>query len=468
MSTSQDKTKTNPLGFESVGILIRKFAIPSIIAMLVTSLYNIVDQIFIGQCVGELGNAATNIVFPLTMCCISIALLFGIGGSSAFNLSQGRKELDKAPYFVGTATTMMILIGLILGIACVLFTEPILRFLGSPDSVLEYAKPYLSITAIGFPALILQAGGGHLVRADGSPKITMTINIVGALINIILDAVFVVYLGMGMAGAAIATVIGQVISCLIVVVYFFHFKSAELKPKHFVPRGFSLKQSTVLGLAPCFNQLAMMATAIVFNNSLAYYGAQSEYGDSIPIAVAGIVLKCAQILLAIIIGIAQGLQPIASFNYGAKNYDRVKRGYTIALKWGALISIIGFLLFQIFPAEIIGFFGKGSDLYVDFGVKFFRITVFMMCLIFIQPITSNFFTAIGKPKKGVFLSLTRQFIFLMPLILIFPRVFGFEGLLYCQPIADFLAAFVCVIMIVREFKKPEYSGSESFFILKRK
>ncbi len=468
MSNSNNAVKNNPLYYEGIGKLLTKFAVPSIIAMLVTSLYNIVDQLFIGQFVGELGNAATNIVFPLTMCCLSIALLFGIGSSSAFNLAQGRGEIDKSAYYIGCAITSMILIGVVIGLACFIFTDPILKFLGSPDSVMEYGHTYLSITAIGFPFLILQAGGGHLVRADGSPNITMTINIVGAVINIALDALFVVYFGMGMAGAAIATVIGQAVSSLIVVVYMFHFKSVKLKLKNFVPKWFSFKESCALGAAPFFNQMAMMTTQIIFNNSLKHYGAMSEYGDAIPIAVAGIVIKCMQLLFGIIIGIAQGLQPIASFNYGAQNYERVKRGYTLATKAGAVVSIVGFLIFQIFPAEIISMFGQGSAMYMQFGVKFSRITLFMMCVIFVQPITSNFFTAIGKPKKGIFLSLTRQFIFLIPLIIALPLIFGFEGLLYAQPIADLLACAICIIMAVREFRKPEYTNAEHFFIFKRK
>ena len=468
MNNTKDAVKNNPLYYENVGTLLRKFAIPSIIAMLVTSLYNIVDQLFIGQFVGELGNAATNIVFPLTMLCLSIALLFGIGGSSAFNLSQGRGEIKRSAYFIGCAISSMIIIGVVIGLSCFIFTDPILRFLGSPDSVMEYAHTYLSITSIGFPFLILQAGGGHLVRADGSPNITMTINIVGATINIGLDALFVIYFGMGMAGAAVATIIGQTISSLIVIVYLFHFKSAKLEPKHFVPRWFSFKESCALGAAPFFNQMAMMTTQIIFNNSLKYYGAMSEYGDAIPIAVAGIVIKCMQLLFGIIIGIGQGLQPIVSFNYGAENYDRVKRGYTIATKCGAIIAIISFLIFQIFPAEIISLFGQGSEMYIQFGIKFSRITMFMLCLIFVQPITSNFFTAIGKPKKGVFLSLTRQFIFLIPLIIVLPLIFGFEGLLYAQPIADLLACIICIVMIVQEFRKSEYADTEPYFRFMRK
>ena len=468
VDNTANSVQNNPLAFEPVGTLLRKFAIPSIVAMLVTSTYVIIDQLFIGNFVGELGNAATNIVFPLITCCIAAALLFGIGGSSAFNLSQGRGENERAPYFIGTSVTMMIAFGVVIGLCCLIFTDPILKFLGSPDSVMPYASEYLGITAIGFPALVLQSGGGHLVRADGSPRMTMIINLVGAAINIVLDAIFVAGFGMGMAGAAVATVISQYIACLIIIIYMMHFKSAKLHMSHFVPKGFAFKGSASLGMASFINQLAMMVTQIIFNNSLKYYGAQSIYGDSIPIAAAGIVIKVAQLLFGIIIGIAQGLQPIVSFNYGAKNYERVKRGYTIAIKTGMVVSVISFAIFQIFPEQILEAFGKGSDLYIQFGVMFFRITMFLTFLMFMQPISSNFFSAIGKPIKGVFLSLTRQFLFLIPLILVLPRIFGFEGLLYAQPIADFLAVVTCTILIVIEFHKPEFKDTESFFVGKRK
>ncbi len=467
MNTTDNTSTSNPLGYEPVGKLLRKFAIPSIIAMLVTSTYIIVDQIFIGNFVGEYGNAATNIVFPVITCCMSIALLFGIGGSSTFNLAQGRGENDKAPYYVGSSITMMASLGIIIGVLCLLFTDPILKFLGSPDSVMPYASEYLKIIAIGLPALIMQAGGGHLVRADGSPRMTMIINLTGAVINIILDAIFVAGMNMGMAGAAIATIISQYIATIIVIIYLFHFKSAKLTAYTFIPRGFAVKESASLGVSSFFNQLAMMITQIIFNNSLNYYGAQSIYGDSIPIAVSGIVIKVAQLLFGIIIGIAQGLQPIASFNYGAKQYDRVKRGYTIAIKSGMVVSLISFIIFQVFPSQIIGLFGKGSELYEQFGVLFFRITMFFVFLMFMQPISANFFSAIGKPLKSIFLSLTRQFIFLIPLVLILPLIFGFDGLLYAQPIADLLAVVACTVLIVKEFKKPEYKDTESFFISRR-
>lgn len=454
------ETKNNPLGILPEGKLLQQFAVPSIIAMLVSSLYNIVDQFFIGNTVGELGNAATNIAFPLTISCVAIALMFGIGGASAFNLSMGRGETQKAGAFLGNAAVLMFILGVALAIVTLLFLTPMLVFFGSPDNVLPYAQTYTKITAFGFPFLILSAGGGHLVRADGSPKFTMVINLAGAVINTILDAVFVFGLHWGMAGAAAATIIGQIIAAMLVIWYLCHTKTVKLTGASFLPKKDVSLRIISLGAAPCFNQLSMMVVQIVLNKTLKHYGALSVYGESIPIAVSGIVIKVSQVMTAFIIGISQGLQPIVSFNYGAKKYQRVKKAYFLAIKIGAMISITAFVLFQVFPRQIISIFGSGSELYYEFGVSYFRIYLFFICLFFMQPISSNFFTAIGKPVKGIFLSLTRQIIFLLPLILILPLFLGIDGVLYSQPIADFMSAAACTVMIFLEFRSKTFRSEK--------
>lgn len=455
MSEKDEKIKNlsdNPLGFAPVGKLMVKFAVPSIIAMIVGALYNIVDQLFIGQKVGELGNAATNVAFPFSTACLALALLFGIGGASCFNLAMGRGDREKAPYYIGNAVSMLVLCGLILCIIALLFLTPLLKMFGSPDDVLPYAKDYVSITAIGFPFMLLTTGGGHLIRADGSPQMTMICNLTGAVINTVLDAVFVLGMDMGMKGAALATIIGQIISAVIVVVYMLNYKSVRLSLKHFKIKISYTGRVISIGMASFFNQIAMMAVQIVLNNSLKHYGELSSYGSSIPIACAGIVMKVSQVFFSVVIGLGQGTQPIESYNYGAKNYKRVREAYRMALISGAAVSIIAFLAFQIFPRQIIGMFGEGSEEYFEFGVKFFRIFVFFILLNFLQPITSTFFTSIGKPVKGIFLSLTRQIIFLLPLIIILPLFMGIDGILYAGPIADFLAIVVNVAMAVIELR----------------
>ena len=284
-----ENMKSNPLGTLDVKKLLAQFAIPSIIAMLVGALYNIVDQFFIGRSVGELGNAATNIAFPLSISCIAIALMFGIGGASAFNLTLGAGEKEKAGYFIGNSVVMMFGCGAVLCIITELFLQPLLHFFGSPDDVLGYAMTYTRITAFGFPFLIISSGGGHLVRADGSPRFTMISNIVGAVINTILDAIFVFGFHWGMAGAAVATIIGQMVSFVLIIGYLMHYKTIPLERKHFRIKFKCVGKIASLGAAPFSNQIAMMVVQIVMNNSLKHYGELSVYGSSIPIACVGII-----------------------------------------------------------------------------------------------------------------------------------------------------------------------------------
>ena len=456
---SQNMNQGNPLGIIPVNKLLNSFAIPSIIAMLVSSLYNIVDQFFIGRSVGELGNAATNINFPLTISCISIALLCGIGGAAAFNLSMGAGNDEKAGYYIGNAAGIMLIGGAVLSITALSFTDPLLRFFGSPDEVLPYARTYMRVCACGFPFTVLSAGGGHLVRADGSPRFCMVINVTGAVINTVLDAVFVFGFHWGMFGAALATVIGQIAASMLVIWYLTKFKTVRLSLQHFIPRRDYAGRLASLGTAPCITQLSLMVFQIVMNKSLKYYGSLSEYGESIPIACVGIISKVSQVAFSFVIGISQGMQPIVSFNYGARSFRRVKNTYLLALRNSAFITVTAFILFQLFPRQIIGIFGKGSDLYFKFGVRYFRVYLFFIFLCFLQPLTSNFFTAIGKPKKGIFLSLTRQIIFLVPLILIFPLFMGINGIMYAGPVADIMAALAAFVMVRREFSRPEFRNA---------
>lgn len=458
---NETENNKNPLAQDSIGSLLWKFAIPSIVAMLVSSLYNIVDQFFIGQAVGELGNAATNISFPLSISCVAIALLFGIGGASAFNISVGHGEQDpnekkRAVFYLGNAIVLLLGCGLFLCLITQFFLEPMLRFFGSPEDVLEYAKVYTRIVSLGFPFLIFTTGGGHLIRADGRPKFTMFCNLTGAVMNTVLDALFVFGFRWGMAGAAWATVIGQVISGVMAMWLLGHCKTVKIRKEHLILQRNYVGRILSLGLAPCINQLAMMVLQIVMNQSLKYYGLRSVYGEAIPLACAGIITKVNQVFLSFIIGISQGLQPIVSFNYGAKQYSRVKEGYLKACACGFLIAVGAFFLFQFAPKQIISIFGNGSEEYYRFAVRYFRIYLFFTFFNFSQKITSNFLTAIGKPQGGIFLSLTQQILFLLPLILILPRFFGIDGIMYAGPIADFASGMVAISMAAQELKRKEY------------
>ena len=446
------KPSENPLGSEPVSSLLRRFAIPSVIAMLVSALYNMVDQLFIGHSIGVLGNAATNVAFPLSMVCTSIGLLCGIGGAANFNLCMGRREPEHAKSYVGSAISMLAILGVILCVAVQLFLRPMMLLFGATPDVIDYACTYTRITSIGFPFLIVTIGGSNLIRADGSPKFSMLCNLVGAIVNTILDPLFIFVFHMGMAGAALATITGQILSFALVVFYLRGFKTLPLSLSDLKPNMACWARIAALGATPAFNQVAMMVVQIVMNNTLTYYGSNSVYGSDIPLACAGIISKVNMLFFSFVIGISQGLQPIVSFNFGAQKYDRVKDAYKKAVFAATAISIVAFLCFQFFPRQIIGIFGSGSEEYLHFAERYFRIFLFFTFLNGIQPVSSNFFTSIGAPKKGIFLSLTRQIIFLLPLLLIFPYLFGIDGVMYTAPIADLAAASVSIVMIVREFK----------------
>ena len=447
-----NKETNNPLGVQPVNRLLSQFAIPSIISMLVGSLYNIVDQFFIGQRVGELGNAATNIAFPLSTSCLALALLIGIGGSSAFNLAMGSGHEKRAVNIMGNAVVLLAGSGLVLSIITLLFLKPLLLFFGSPKAVLPYAMEYTKITAFGFPFLLLSTGGGHLIRADGRPRITMLCNLVGAVLNTILDALFVFGLNLGMSGAALATIIGQIVSGALAIWYLMHGKTVTIRRENLRVKWENVTRIASLGMAPCSNQVAMMVVQIIMNQSLKHYGSHSIYGENIPIACAGIITKVNMIFMSFVIGLSQGLQPIASFNYGAGKKGRVKEAYIKAISIGAVLAVLAFFMFQFFPRQIISIFGDGSELYYQFAIRYFHVFLFFTFVNFMQPITSNFFTAIGKPKVGSFLALTRQILFLLPLILLFPLFLGIDGIMYAGPVADCLAAVVCFIMVYRELR----------------
>jgi len=440
----------NPLGTAPVGGLIGKFAIPAIISMLVSALYNIVDQIFIGQGVGMLGNAATNVAFPVTTIATALALLLGIGGASNYNLEMGAGREKKASSIAGTALSTLVITGVILAVAVLLFLRPLLSLFGATTDVMPYAVDYLGITAVGLPFYALSIGGNHIVRADRSPTYSMTCVLTGAIINTILDPLFIFGFGWGIKGAAWATVIGQVVSGILVVIYFGKFRKMYLELSMLKPSSECLKAIISLGMASCINQIAMAIVQIVLNNILRYYGGLSVYGSDIPIACVGVISKVNQVFMAICIGISQGCQPIWGFNYGAKKYDRVRLAYRYSMISCTAIATVFFLCFQLFPHQIVSIFGTGSDLYFQFAERYLKIFMFMTFANGIQPMSSGFFTSIGKAKLGIVMSLTRQVLFLLPLIVVFSLIMGIDGVMYAGPIADAAALSLAILFARRE------------------
>lgn len=443
----------NQLGEEKIGRLLVRFAVPSVISMLVSALYNIVDQIFIGNGIGINGNAATNVAFPLSTLCTSLALLFGIGGAANFNLCMGAGEHKRAGKYVGNSIFLLLSSGILLCVLVRIFLQPLMLLFGATEDTLAYSLEYTGITSFGFPFLILSTGGSALIRADGSPKFSMACMLSGAVINTIFDPLFIFVFQMGMAGAAWATVLGQIISGCMVLWYLLHFRSVRLEKQYFLPKLRCCLRVAALGTSNCFNQIAMMVVQVVMNNTMTFYGALSVYGQEIPLACSGIINKVNMIFFSLVIGISQGLQPITSFNYGAKKYGRVWNSYRLAVTAGTAISLVSFLCFQLFPRQIISLFGSGSEEYFVFAERYFRIFLFCTFINGIQPITSNFFTSMGKAPRGVLMALTRQVIFLLPLLVILPMFWGIDGVMYAGPIADTAAALLAIVLVVIERKK---------------
>lgn len=450
MEETNISQEQNPLGAAPVGGLILKFAIPAIISMLVSAMYNIVDQIFIGQGVGMLGNAATNVAFPVTTIATALALLLGIGGASNYNLEMGAGREQRASSIAGTALSTLVITGAVLALVVLLFLRSLLGLFGATTDVMPYAVDYLGITAVGLPFYVLSIGGNHIVRADRSPTYSMTCVLTGAVINTILDPLFIFGFGWGIKGAAWATVIGQVVSGILVIIYFGKFRKMYLETGMLKPSAECLKAIVSLGMASCINQIAMAIVQIVMNNILRYYGGLSVYGSDIPIACVGVISKVNQVFMAICIGISQGCQPIWGFNYGAKKYDRVRLAYRYSMIACTAIATVFFLCFQLFPHQIVSIFGTGSDLYFQFAERYLKIFMFMTFANGIQPMSSGFFTSIGKAKLGIVMSLTRQVLFLMPLIVVFSLIMGIDGVMYAGPIADAAALSLAILFARRE------------------
>ncbi|MDR3353859.1 MAG: MATE family efflux transporter [Synergistaceae bacterium] len=443
-------TAKHPLATGNVGRLLIKFAIPSIIAMLSGALYNIVDQIFIGRGVGILGNAATNVALPLVTVCTSVGLLLGIGGASNYSLQLGRGNRDEAGRIVANAITLSAVGGVVICVAARAMLGQVLASFGATENVMPYAVSYTGITSLGMPFLVMTISGGHLIRADGSPKYSMFCVLVGAILNTVLDPIFIFVLDMGIAGAAWATVLSQFVGWIFAVRYLLNYRGVKLYKRYFIPNHRRISAIASLGAASCFNQFAMMCVQIALNNTLSYYGSLSRYGGDIPLAAAGVITKVNMIFLSVVIGLAQGGQPIIGFNYGARNYARVIQTFRFTLSIATALSVFAFVMFQCFPREIISLFGRGTEDYYHFVERYFRIFLFMTFTNGIQPVTANFFTSIGKATRGFFISLTRQILFLLPLIIIFPMYWGIDGIMYAGPVADLAAAILAAAFIVNE------------------
>lgn len=451
----------NPLGTERVGKLMVRYAIPRIISIVVNSLYNMVDQIFIGQGVGYLGNAATNVILPLSALLVALGLLIGDGAASYISLSLGKGDSKSAAHGVGNAVTLTIETGIVLAILFGVFLPFFCGLFGATEASMPYALDYGYIIVLGFPFAMIDSALGSIIRADGRPRASMAGLLIGCITNIICDPIFIFVFRWGVKGAAWATILGQFLNAVYFIFCLFRFKTMKLKKSYFVPKADTVRRFLPLGLSSFITQAAAVLVIVVMNNVLVSYGAQSKYGADIPLAALGISMKVSNLITGVSLGIATGIQPILGYNYGSRQYDRVKRTYKLALLSATVILAIAFVIFQVFPEQIISIFGQESDLYMEFAVKCFRIYLCGCFMIGVGGVTGILFQAIGKPVPAALLSLSRQIILLIPALLIFSYFLGVEGALWAGPFSDILSGAISLITVVGCWKKIFAGGKEN-------
>lgn len=443
----------NPLGFAPIKGLIWKFAIPGIISQLVNSIHNIVDQIFIGWGIGDLGIAATNIVFPFTQVVTALSVLIGMGAVAKFSILLGEKKNDKAADYLGNALSLMLIVGVLITVISTLFLDPMLYLFGSTDSIMEFAVPYARIIVLGIPFGIFATGMTYFVRADGNPNFSSIILLSGAIFNMIFDPVFLFVFDIGISGIALATVLGQLLSASLALYYLLKkLKTVKISKESLTLKAKVIYTTCSLGVATFTTHILMMIVQIILMNSLNHYGALSVYGSEVALTVTGAVGKLSIVFLSSIIGIAIGCQPILGFNLGMKNYDRVKTTFLLAIRYASTVALTAFLLLQLFPETLLKIFGSEDPLFFEFGVKYIRIYLAVLFLNGLQPVTSTFCTAIGKAKLAFWMAVIRQGLLMIPLLLILPGIFGIDGVLMVGGISDAVAAFVVIIVAVSQVK----------------
>lgn len=440
----------NLLASASVGKLMMKYAIPSVVALVVNSLYNIVDQIFIGWGVGTLGNSATNVVFPLNMVVMALALLLGDGGASYLSLELGRNNQKKAQKAANNTLSWLIIVGLVFTVICYIFFQPLVSLFGATPDNLPYVYEYGKIVILGFPFVVIGSGLCSVIRADGTPKLTMIGMIVGCLANVVLDALFVLGFGWGMAGAAIATIIGQILNFAITIWYIPRFKTVKISLKEMKPDFKLLRKTAGYGVSSFVAQIAVAIIMTVINYYLVHCGMNSKYGADIPLAAFGIVMKFNTILVSIVTGIGTGAQPIVGYNYGSGDYKRVRKTFSLAVKMSTAFAILFFIIFHLFPKQLTAMFGSQGELYAEFSIKSFEVFTLLCFFNGFQTVAAIFFQSIGKPVKSGAISLSRQIIFLIPATMIMCSFLGLDGVLWAGPVADGLAFILALVLTLRE------------------
>ncbi len=446
------------LGKENINKLLISFAIPCVISMLINSVYNIVDQIFIGKGVGTLGNAATNVIFPLVIIFNAVAGLIGNGAAANLSLKLGEGKKEEGGKIVGSAVTVSIIFSIILSVIAYFFLPKLVYMFGCTENVYQYAVDYGKIIILGAPFMIIYSALSQLIRADGSPKYSMVLLVVGAILNIILDPIFIFTFNMGVKGGAIATVIGQIVSFVMAILYLRKVKSVKLEKESFKVDK-SITRTLGLGLSSFITQSTVLALFVFMNNMMTKYGALTKYGADIPLSVYGVISKINSLYISTILGISIGAQPIIGFNYGAGNYERVKETLRKVLTINLVVGLIFNIIFYLFPKEIVSIFITNSDpnykLFLEFAVVICHSFLLVMGLNFLEMTTSITVQSLGNVKKATMVSFIRQIILFIP-IACFMAVYlhkGIYGVLNAGPIADAITFFIALVIFYSEYRK---------------
>ena len=439
----------NILGTERIGRLLAIFAIPGIISMIVNSIYNIVDQIFIGQGVGYMGNGATNVIFPMTMLALAFSMMIGNGAGAYMSLMLGRKQEEAAARGVAAGVIGLLGVGVILMALYLIFLDPLCHLFGATDAILPYALDYGTIICLGLPLFCIASGLSSIIRSDGSPRWNMVGLMTGCLINIILDPVFIFVFHMGVKGAALATIIGQCANAAIALSYLPRMKTVKLDKAVFTGWRKAVPQVLSLGASSFISQFVIVISIAVQNNVLVRYGALSEYGAEIPMTALGVTMKIFSILSAILIGLGSGAQPIFGYNYGAGKYDRVKAAFRLTMTLSIAAMCAAWILFQLIPGPLVSIFGTDSEMYTRFSIRCLKIFLMAIPLGAVQMMSGNFFQSVGRPMQASVISLSKQFFFMIPMTLILPRFLGVEGVLWAGCFSDVLAFLLCLLLYKR-------------------
>lgn len=453
MNQTVTSSQGNPLGYEPVRKLLGRFALPAVISMLVNALYNIVDQIFIGQGVGYLGNAATTVAFPIVTIVLAVATLLGAGGSAYAAIRLGEKKEAEAEKTLSNVFILLTVIGVIIAALGLFWLEPVLKLFGATENNMAYSKDYASIILLGVPFNMLGIGLSNMARTDGSPMVSMVSMVIGAVINTFLDPLYIFVFHWGVKGAAIATITSQIISAVVLLYYFTKKGHMRFRRVNMRLNGPICKAITVLGISSCITQLASTVLQITMNNSLVYYGNQSSVGGDVALSAMGIVMKVSMIIIAIDIGIGIGSQPILGFNQGARQPERVRETYITAALIATIVSTAGWLACILIPDVMLKLFGTDDPNFAIFAQRAMRVFMAAVFCSGFQIVSTSYFQATGQPLKASVLSMLRQVFFLIPLIFILPLFFGLDGILYAGPIADIASGIVVFLFISHELKK---------------